>query len=322
MKKLLILVLCIALCLPVIAGCDTTNSDGKKDKYVIGICQLTAHPALDEATEAFMKEMKSQLGEDKVEFLLQNAGGEGTVCNTIVNDFVSKKVDLIMANGTGALQAAYNATETIPILGTSITEYSVALDLKNFNGTVGNNVSGTSDLAPLTEQAQMIIDLLPEAKKVGLLYCSAEPNSAYQVKVVKEYLEGKGLTVKDFAFSASADVSTVAAAAAAESDVVYIPTDNTAATCAETINSVILPTKTPVFAGEEGICKGCGFATLSISYAGIGEITAKMAAEILRDGKDITKMPIAYDENPVKKYNESICNELGIAAPEGYEKIS
>lgn len=316
-------VLMLAMCF---VGCGEApaNSDANKNadgKYTIGICQLVTHDALDAATNGFKEAVIEGLGEENVTFIEQNAAGDNNTCTTIVNDFVSKDVDLIMANATGALQAAYNSTETIPVLGTSITEYGVALGLENFNGTVGGNVSGTSDLAPLDEQAQMIIDLVPTAKTVGLLYCSAEPNSKYQVEVVSKYLTDKGLTVKEFAFSTSADVAQVAEAAASASDAIYIPTDNTAASCAETINTVVLPTKTPIIAGEAGICKGCGVATLSISYEQLGRKTGEMAVEILKDGKDISTMPIAYDDAPVKKYNKTICDELGITPPEGYEVL-
>ena len=315
--KMMAIVLSLSMLLS-FAGCAAQKDDGK---YTIGICQLVTHDALDAATQGFKDAVIAALGEENVTFIEQNAAGENNMCTTIVNDFVSKNVDLIMANATGALQAAANATLEIPILGTSITEYGVALEIENFSGTVGGNISGTSDLAPLEEQAQMILDLVPDAKTVGMLYCSAEPNSAYQVKVVTEYLEAKGLTVENFSFSASADVAQVAAAAAAASDVIYIPTDNTAASCPETINNVVLPTKTPIIAGEAGICSGCGIATLSISYYELGRKTGEMAAQILKGEADISEMEIAYDPNPVKKYNSAICEELGIEVPDDYEPL-
>ncbi len=313
--------LCMIAC--IFAGCATTNenddpSSSEDGVYTVGICQLVTHDALDAATQGFKDAIVEALGEDSVKFIEQNAAGEANTCVTIVNDFVSKEVDLMLANATPALQAAANATMDIPILGTSITEYGVALEIDGFDGTVGGNISGTSDLAPLEDQAQMIIDLVPEAKTVALLYCSAEANSAYQVQVVGDYLENAGLTVKDFSFSASSDVAQVAEAAAAAADVIYIPTDNTAASCTETINNVVLPTGTPIFAGEEGICKGCGFATLSISYYNLGRKTGEMAVEILTGKTDIAEMPIAYDEKPVKKYNPAICDELGITVPDDY----
>lgn len=339
MKKLVSVFLCALLCMGLLAGCanDTTDptdpteaadktatagdADGN-EKFVVGICQLVTHEALDAATQGFQDALIAELGAENVEFILQNAAGEGNTCVTIANDFVSKEVDMIMANGTAALQAAANATLDIPILGTSITEYGVALEIDGFNGVVGGNISGTSDLAPLDEQAQMVIDLVPDAQTVGMLYCSAEPNSAYQVKVVREYLEGKGLTVEDFAFSASSDVAQVAEAAAAACDALYIPTDNTAASCTETINNVVLPTGTPILAGEAGICGGCGIATLSISYYELGKTTGQMAAKILRGEADISTMEIEYDNNPVKKYNPTNCTELNITVPETYEPLA
>lgn len=321
-KKILSLMLAVLMMSAVFVGCGSSSGDSKEGKtYKIGICQLITHEALDAATKGFKEAVIEGLGEENVEFIEQNAAGENNTCTTIVNDFVSKNVDLMMANGTGALQAAANATVDIPILGTSITDYGVALEIDDFSGTVGGNISGTSDLAPLENQAQMIIDLVPEAKNIGILYCSAEPNSAYQVKIVKEYLEGKGLTVKEYAFSASSDVAQVAEAAAAASDAMYIPTDNTAASCTETINNVVLPTKTPIIAGESGICNGCGIATLAISYEKLGQITGEMAVEILKDGKDISEMPIQYDKDTSKLYNKTICDELGIKVPDDYEEL-
>ena len=311
--KLLLALPLIALSL---AGC------GGKKKVTIGICQLVQHAALDAATQGFMDAVKEGMGEENVTFDLQNASGESALCTTIANSFVSKGVDLIMANATPALQAAYNTTTTIPILGTSITEYGTALHLENFNGTVGDNVSGTSDLAPLDEQAQMVKDVFPTAEKVGLLYCSAEANSLYQINVVEHELQSKGLTTERISFADSNELSTVLSAKAGSLDVLYIPTDNTCAACTETINSICSTNNLPVVCGEEGLCKGCGVVTLSISYYNLGVKTGKMAAEILRDGKDISKMPIAYDENPVKKYNPTICEQLGMNPPEGYAPIA
>lgn len=322
MKAKRFLAIVMALVMMATALVSLTSCGEKSDgKYTIGVCQLVTHEALDAATKGFKDAVIAGLGEENVTFLDGNGAGENNTCVTIVNDFVSKNVDLIMANATGALQAAANATLDIPILGTSITEYGVALEIEDFDGTVGGNISGTSDLAPLTEQAQMIIDLVPDAKTVGMLYCSAEPNSAYQVKVVKDYLEKKGITVEDYSFSASNDVATVAAAAAAKCDAIYIPTDNTAASCTETINNTVAPTKTPIIAGEAGICTGCGIATLSIDYYNLGKKTGEMAVEILKEGKDISEMPIAYDEAPVKKYNADICKDLGITPPEGFTAL-
>ena len=309
-KRIVSLVLAAVLMLGVLALTSCGEDDTAK-KYKIGISQLVTHDALDAATNGFMDAVKKGLGEENVEFDLQNAGNSTDVCATIANSFVSQKVDLIMANATPALQAAANATLTIPVLGTSITEYGVALGINNFNGTVGGNISGTSDLAPLDQQAQMILDLVPGVQKVGLLYCSGEANSDYQVKAVKQYLEGKGITCTEYTFSDSTDVTAVAQNAAQNNDAIYIPTDNTAAACAATIYGA-MTTKKPIIAGEEGICKGCGIATLSISYYDIGYATGEMAVKILKGEAKIAEMPVEYAKTFTKKYNAAICQDLGI----------
>lgn len=289
--------------------------------YTVGICQLVQHDALDAATQGFKDALTEKLG-DSVQFEEQNASGDTANCSTIINGFVSSGVDLILANATAPLQAAAQATSDIPVLGTSVTDYATALDISDWSGTVGGNVSGTSDLAPLDQQAAMIQELFPDAKAVGLLYCSAEANSVYQCDVIEGYLTDAGYTVTRYAFTDTNDVTSVAQSAADASDVIYIPTDNTAASNTEAIANVVLPAKVPVVAGEEGICKGCGVATLSISYYDLGYQTGTMAYQILAEGADISTMPVEYAPNVTKKYNVANCEALGITPPEGYEAIS
>ena len=289
------------------------------EKFTVGICQLVQHAALDAATQGFEDALTASFGEN-VTFDFQNAQGDSATCATIANGFVSSGVALIMANATPALQAAQAATNTIPILGTSVTEYGVALGLDNFSGTVGGNVSGTSDLAPLDQQADMIVEWMPEVKKVGLLYCSAEANSQYQVDEVQKYLEAKGVTATQYAFSDSNDLSSVCQKAADENDALYVPTDNTVAANTGIVDGICRPAKKPVFAGEEGICSGCGVATLSISYYDLGYTTGEMAVKILNGESDISTMPIEYTD-VTKKYNKAICDDLGLTVPEGYVEI-
>ena len=321
MKKKLISILLAACLLLALAACGSNNGGGAQDKtYVVGVCQLVQHDALDAATRGFEEALKAELG-DAVEIRVQNASNDIPTCSTIVSGFVADGVDLIMANATPALQAAAAATQEIPILGTSITEYGVALDLKDFNGTVGGNISGTSDLAPLDQQAEMIPELIEDVRTVGILYCSAEPNSVYQAEVVKAKLESMGITVQVYTFADSNDVAAVTATACAENEALYIPTDNTAASCAEAINNVAEPAGVAIIAGEEGICRGCGIAALSISYYDIGYTTGQMAARILRGEAEISTMPIEYYPNPVKKYNPTLCEALNIVVPEGYVAI-
>ena len=298
---------------------STAAADGKV--YNIGICQLVQHEALDAATQGFKDALVEKLGEGSVKFDEQNASGDSANCATIVNGFVSNGVDLILANATAPLQAAAQATADIPVLGTSITDYATALDISDWTGTVGNNISGTSDLAPLDQQAAMIQELFPDAKSVGLLYCSAEPNSVYQCDVIEGYLTEAGYTVARYAFTDTNDVISVAQTAADNSDVIYIPTDNTAASNTEAIANVVIPAKVPVVAGEEGICSGCGVATLSISYYDLGYATGEMAAKILADGADVSTMPVEFAPNVTKKYNAANCEALDITPPSDYVAI-
>ena len=321
MKKLVSIMLVLALCLGcmfAVTGCAEKNTTAQ---YKIGIIQLVEHVALDAATEGFKQAIIDELGADAVAFDVQNGQGDPATCSTIANQFVSNKVNLIMANATPALQAAAAATKDIPILGTSVTEYGVALDIKDFSGTVGDNISGTSDLAPLDKQAAMITEWFPEAKKVGLLYCSKEANSQYQVDVIKSELEKKNLTVTAYPFADSNDLAQVCTTAADNNDVIYVPTDNTVAENTGIIDNICEPKKIPVIAGEEGICSGCGIATLSISYYDLGYTTGKMAVKILKDGADISTMAIEYAENQTPKYNAQNCQALGITPLEGYTAI-
>ena len=288
--------------------------------YTVGICQLVTHDALDAATQGFMDALTEELG-DAVTFDVQNAAGDSNTCSTIVNSFVAADVDLILANATAALQAAVAATADIPILGTSVTEYGVALDIDDFGGTVGGNVSGTSDLAPLDQQAAMLQTLFPDAKNVGLLYCSAEPNSVFQVETIQGYLEEMGYTCTQYAFTDVNDLSAVTQSACDGSDVIYIPTDNTAANNTETIANVVIPAGVPVVCGESGICSGCGVATLSISYEELGRITGEMAVQILTGEADVSELAIQYDTAVTKMYNAANCEALGITVPDGYQPI-
>lgn len=326
-KKLMALALTGIMAVSLMAGCGTdgnansagnTNSDSAT--YKVGICQFVQHEALDAATQGFQDALTEKLG-DKVSFDLQNASGDSATCGPIANQFVSNNVDLILANATAPLQACAAATTDIPILGTSITDYATALQIDDWTGVTGTNISGTSDCAPLTEQADMLHELFPDAKTVGMLYCSAEPNSAYQVGVVREALEGMGYTCKDYTFADSNDIASVVTSATSECEVIYIPTDNSAASATEVIDNICRPAGIPIIAGEEGICKGCGVAALSISYYDLGYQSGLMAYEILVNGADVSTMEIQYAPNVTKMYNPEICSELGITIPDGYVAV-
>lgn len=302
---------------------DASNGEAADGKvYNIGICQLIEHDALDAATQGFEDALVDLLGEGNVNFHFQNAQGEQTNCATICTTFVSDNVDLILANATAPLQAAAAATNEIPILGTSITDYATALDISDWKGSTGTNVSGTSDLAPLEEQEDMLLELFPDVKKVGILYCSAEPNSKYQAEVIGKCLEEDGIEYEDFTAADSNEIQSVATSACQSCDVIYIPTDNTMAAATEAVNNVCLPAGVPVIAGEEGICKGCGVATLSISYYDIGYTAGEMAYDIIVDGADVSTMDIQYAPQVTKEYNESIASQLGVEIPDDYVAIA
>ena len=315
MKKIISIILALVVVLS-FAACSGGSSD---ETYTVGICQLVQHEALDAATQGFKDALTEKLG-DKVSFVEQNASGDSNTCITICNQFVSEGVDLIMANATAALQAAAAATNEIPVVGTSITDYATALDIDGWTGKTGTNITGTSDLAPLAEQADMIKELFPDAKTVGILYCSGEPNSVYQADVVEAALVELGYTCERYTFVDSNDVAAVTTSACASSDVLYIPTDNTAASCTETINNVALPAGVPIVAGEAGICNGCGVATLSISYYDLGVKTGEMAIAILKGESNVSEMPIEY-ANATKKFNADKCGALGITVPSDYVAI-
>lgn len=303
------------------SGTESSTEDSGGDTYTIGICQQMEHAALDAATEGFEDACKEKFGEDKVKFEVKNAQGEQTMCTTIVNNFVSSNVDLILANATLPLQTAAQATADIPILGTSVTDYGSALGIDDWEGTTGVNISGTSDLAPIEEQEDMLVELVPDAKNVGILYCSAESNSKYQAELFEKELEKDGIAYKEYTAADSNEIQSVTTSAVAECDAIYIPTDNTMASNTQIIHNICLPAKVPVIAGEEGICSGCGVATLSISYYDLGYQTGEMAYKILKEGADISTMKVETAAQVTKKYNPSICEELGITVPEGYEAI-
>jgi len=322
MMKKLISLLMAALLLVTMTACGTAGDSGAAEdgKYNIGVCQLVQHVALDAATEGFIDTVNAALGEENINWDVQNAAGDSNTCNTIVNGFVSNDVDLILANATPALQAASAATGSIPVLGTSVTEYGVALGIDGFDGLVGTNISGTSDLAPLDQQAAMIKEWCPDAKTVGLLYCSAEANSQYQVDEMEKLLKALGFECKQYSFTDSNDIQAVAQQCADENDVIYVPTDNTVASNTGIIDG-ICHGKVPVFAGEEGICGGCGVATLSISYYDLGVATGEMAVKILKGEADVSEMEIGYAATVTPKYNPTNCQALGLTPPADYVAI-
>lgn len=313
MKKILSAILVAAMAMS-FSACKSSS-----DAYRVGICQQLEHEALDAATKGFQDALTEKLG-DKVTFDLQNAQGEATNCASIANGFVSDDVDLIMANATSALQACSAATADIPIVATSITDYATALNAKDWNGATGKNITGTSDLAPLDQQVEMLVELVPDVTQVGIIYCSAEPNSAYQAAEIGKYLDEKGIAWKEYTAADSNEIQSVVTNAITDCDCLYVPTDNTMAANTEIIKNITVPAGIPVIAGEAGICAG-GLATLSISYYDLGYKTGEMAYEILVNGADPATMNIEFAPNAEKQYNAAIADELGITIPDGYTAL-
>ena len=329
MKRRLLAILMAAAMTASLAACggsteesaDTATTENSAETYTIGICQLVEHEALDAATEGFQDALTELCGEGNVTFDLQNAQGEQNMCSTIINNFVSADVDLIMANATAPLTTAATATAEIPVIGTSVTDYATALQIDDWTGATGINVSGTCDLAPIDEQAAMLQELLPDAKTVGILYCSAEPNSKYQAEKFIEAIEADGIKCIEYTAADSNEIQSVVTSAVSEVDAIYVPTDNTMASNTEIIKNVCVPAGIPVVAGEQGICTGCGIATLSISYYDIGYRAGEMAYDVLANGADISTMPIETAPQVTKMYNAAICEELGITVPDDYQAI-
>lgn len=319
MMKLTALMLTAAMALTGCGGGSEESAAGDA-AYKVGIVQQMEHAALDAATQGFKDKLTEMLGDD-VAFDYQNAQGEQTNCTTIATKFVSDGVDLIMANATTALQSAAAATADIPVVGTSVTDYMTAGVVES-NEAPGRNVTGASDLAPIDEQIAILLELVPDAQKVGIVYCSAEPNSIYQSELAQAELEKAGVAWAEYTAADSNEVQSVVTKAVSECDVLYVPTDNTMANNTEIIKNVAVPAGVPVIAGEEGICAGCGVATLSISYYDLGVKAGEMAYEIMVNGADPATMPIAFvSEGITPKYNPEIAEALGVMIPEGMTAV-
>ena len=319
MKKILALALALVMVMTMAAIAPAAQADDAS--YTIGICQLVQHAALDAATQGFRDALTEKLG-DKVTFDEQNAQGDSATCSTIVTGFVANNYDLIMANATPALLAAVSATDTIPVLGTSVTDYFSALQLDaTEDGATGMNVSGTSDGVPAQLYADCLMELVPEAKTVAIIYCSAEPNSVIQADQFIACMDELGVATTVNTFTDSNDIQAVVTAAIEGADAVYIPTDNTAASNMTIVSNICTPACIPVICGEEGMCGSGGLATVSISYYDIGYVCGEMAYEILVNGADVSAMPIGYAANPVKKYNADVAEAIAFEMPEEYEAI-
>lgn len=320
-KKLLSLFTITVLLITVFSACADTNG-GLNDtaKYRIGICQFIKHAAVDSATEGFKAALTEKL-DNAVVFDYQNATGEKANAASICNTFATNNYDLIFANSTNALAAAAEATSQIPVVACSVTDFQSTLGLTEFNGKTGFNVTGASDLLPLENQAQVINELFPDAKKVGILYCSSETNSAYQAQEITKHLTAYGYTCKSYTFVDTTDVTLVTQKAASECDVIYTPTDNTVASNTQAINNILEPAKVPLVAGNNDVALDCGVATVGIEYYDLGYKAGLMAYDILVNGKDPAEMEIIYADEYIKRYVPERATLLEITVPEDYKAI-
>lgn len=306
MKKMISAIMAVVMLLSVccaFAGC------GSSADYTVGICQLMKHDSLDQATQGFIDALTSEMeaAGKKVEFLNEVAG-DSNLCTTVINTFTAKKVDLIMANATPALLAAANATTSIPVLGTSVTDYN-----DTFKNSIPSNVSGTSDAVPFDEQAKMMIDTLGlvAGDVVGVLYCTNESNSLIQYEAVKALFEAEGIVVEAYTFSEITELQALVTSMAANVKAVYIPSDNTVAQNDTVVGTICTEQNVPVYTSYGGaIC----YASLSINYYDLGAATGKMAAEILLAGKNPADIEIAT-LTPSVSYNNDLCAKLGIEVP-------
>ena len=310
-----------AACLMVagLAACGnepSTPSNPDEKVFQIGIVQLAEHPALDEATRGFKEFLTEKLG-DKVQFNVQNAQGEQTNCTTIVNQFVSSKVDLIMANATNAVKAAREATSDIPIVGTSVTDY-VFSGLVASNEAPGANVTGASDMNPVNVQVQLMKTLCPEVKTVGIVINSGEENSAIQAEEAKTAFEAEGFAVKIYSVADTNEIQTVVTAACNEVDAFYEPTDNLIASNVPTMSNITTAAGKPVICGEGGMCESGFLATYAISYYELGRAAGEQAFNILVNGADPATTPIFFFDvsQLTLVVNEQNAAELGITIPE------
>lgn len=315
MKKIIALTIAVLMLVSMLAGCGAKESATESEapsgakEFTVGVCQLMVHDSLDQATNGFIDALKEQIeATGNTVSVDTQVAGEAGLCTTVINTFTAKQVDLIMANATPALLAAANATTTIPVLGTSVTDYS-----DTFAGNIPENVSGTSDAVPFAEQAKMMIDSLGLAAGdvVGVLYCTNESNSLIQYEAVKALFEAEGIVVKAYTFSETTELQALTNSMAAECKAVYVPSDNTVAANDSIVGTICTEKNVPVYTSYGGsIC----YASLSIDYYQLGYETGKMAAQILLEGKSPADFEV-MTLTPTVSYNEELCAQLGIAVP-------
>ncbi len=304
------------------AGCggDSGKSGGADGKLKIGVVQIVQHGSLDEANRGFVDGLKKRgYDESKVEFDQENAQGDQSNLKTIISRFKGEKMNLICAIATPAAQAAANEIRDVPIVGTAITDYVSAKLVQN-NEKPGGNLTGVSDLAPMENQMEMGLALVPQAKTIGLIYCSSEVNSEIQANMMKDYCSKHGLAVEERTVNNVNDIQQVAESLVGKVDFIYVPTDNTLASSIPTLMKVTDANKIPVIVGADLMAKDGALAALSVDYYKLGLQTGELAADIL-DGKvKPESAPIQHQKEFTIVINKQDAEILGIRIPDEIAK--
>lgn len=313
MKKALAIAVLAASCV-LLFSCKAKAAQEKV--YKIGVVQLVEHVALDASYKGFVDGLKEAGYEDgkNIKLDFQNAQGEQANCQTIAQKLINDQDDLILAIATPAAQAVANLTTSIPVVVTAVTDPATAKLVKS-NEAPGTNVTGTSDLTPVTQQMDLLKQLVPNVKTVGLLYCSNEQNSKFQIDLAKDALDKLGIKYVEATVSNSNEIQQVTQSLVGKVQAVYSPTDNMIAAGVPTVAGVLNPAKVPFIVGEDGMVKSGGLATYGINYYELGKQTAKMAVEILKDGKKPADMPIQYLQTCDFSLNQDTAKAIGITVP-------
>lgn len=293
---------------------DSASAEAKEGAFKIGIIQLVEHDALDKAREGFIEDLKENGFVDGENIIIdyQNAQADQSNLKTISQRFVQNDDDLILAIATGAAQSVAAETSDIPILGTAITDYEAA-QLVESNDAPGGNVSGTTDLTPVEKQVELLKEMMPDVKTLGVLYNSSEVNSEIQAQMAQEAAEKEGIECKTATVTNTNDIAQVMESIAGDVDAIYIPTDNTFASAMATVSKIAEEYKLPTICGEQGMVESGGLATVGIDYYKLGKQTGEMAVKILKDGANVAEMPIESLDDT------NICLNIDTAEAIGYE---
>ncbi|MBQ6781506.1 MAG: ABC transporter substrate-binding protein [Treponema sp.] len=322
MKKSVLVLLALAVAL-VATGCSkktvasaSAATETKTAKLKVGVIQLVEHPALDGAYQGFVDGLADagyKNGEN-ISIDYQNAQGEQANCVTIANKLVNDKDDLILAIATPAAQAVAQLTQTIPVLITAVTDPESA-KLVQSNTHPGNNVTGTSDLTPVSAQIDLLKRVVPNAKTVGLMFCSSEQNSIFQIQLAKDACTRSGLKYIEGSVSNSNEIQQVTQSLVGKVDAIYVPTDNMLAAGMPLLAQVANEAKIPTIVGEDGMVKSGGMVTYGINYYELGKQTAAMAVKVLKGEANPADMPIEYLEKCDLSYNSDSLAKVGITLP-------